>query len=264
MSATMMDVSARLASAMPTPAPKAHIQYRRNSKLDQWICFWSIPVFYVFFGLVFVCLTRTMPPPSANVSQAGAISFFQSVAGVTNTHIGFALLVFSLGFYAMNNALVVVQMKRMEGVSQAMAYAYIVVLSLGALPGCMFIAIVYSVAAMRPDRDPQLVSMLYDMGMLSYVGSLGCFVAQYVVFVIAVLLDKRRIFPKWIAYFSIWVIFTEILAGPIFAFKTGPFAWDGAISFWLGTVVWVFWQFSFTICLYKAIKRQPLDEVVPA
>ena len=126
------------------------------------------------------------------------------------------------------------------------------------------IAIVYSVAAMRPDRDPQLVSMLYDMGMLSYVGSLGCFVAQYVVFVIAVLLDKRRIFPKWIAYFSIWVIFTEILAGPIFAFKTGPFAWDGAISFWLGTVVWVFWQFSFTICLYKAIKRQPLDEVVPA
>jgi hypothetical protein len=259
-----MDISSRLRSTTPAQSSNANSLHRRNSKLDQWICFWSIPVFYVFFGIVFVYLTRTMPPPSANVGADGAIGFFQSVAGVAHTRIGFALLVFSLGFYAMNNALVVVQMKRMEGVSQAMAYAYIVVLSLGALPGCMFIAIVYAVAAMRPDRDPQLVSMLYDMGMLSYVGSLGCFVAQYVVFIVGVLLDKRRIFPKWIAYFSVWVIFTEVLAGPIFAFKSGPLAWNGAISFWLGTAVWVFWQFCFTVCLYKAIKQQPLDEVIPA
>ena len=37
--------------------------YRRESKVDQWICWWSIVIFYNLFGLIFVALTRVMPPP---------------------------------------------------------------------------------------------------------------------------------------------------------------------------------------------------------
>jgi len=32
-------------------------------KLDQLICWWSIPIFYQFFGLIFGYLTKIMGPP---------------------------------------------------------------------------------------------------------------------------------------------------------------------------------------------------------
>jgi hypothetical protein len=35
----------------------------RNRKLDQWICFWSVPFFFSLFGVVFVPLSWMMPPP---------------------------------------------------------------------------------------------------------------------------------------------------------------------------------------------------------
>ena len=98
------------------------------------------------------------------------------------------------------------------------------------------------------------------MGLLSFVGSLGCFVVQYLVFAIAIVLDKRAIFPKWLGYMSIWGLVTELVAVPIWIFRGGPYAWNGAISFWLGTVIFVVWETCLVASMYKAIKRQPLEE----
>ena len=53
-------------------------------------------------------------------------------------------------------------------------------------------------------------------------------------FAVAILLDQNGIFPKWMAYVSIWQIVTEVLAVPMFMFTAGPFAWNGSISFYDG------------------------------
>ena len=52
-------------------------------------------------------------------------------------------------------------------------------LAVGALPGCLLVAFCFLTATFRPDRDPQLLALLYDLGLLSYVGSLGCFTTAY-------------------------------------------------------------------------------------
>ena len=65
-------------------------------------------------------------------------------------------------------------MKRMS-VSPVFAYSYIASLSVGALPGCLFCGFSFLTAAYPPRRDPQLLGLLYDMGLLSFIGSLGCF-----------------------------------------------------------------------------------------
>ncbi len=95
-----------------------------------------------------------------------------------------------------------------------------------------------------------------------FIGSLGCFIVQYLVFALAILLDKNKIFPRWLAYVTIWQIVTEVLAAPVFIFKQGPFAWNGAISFWQGTAIFVVWQVCVLVMLYKAIQQQPLGEPV--
>lgn len=229
----------------------------KHPKLDQWICFWSIPVFYLLFGVIFVLLGRIMPPPTPAMSDQDIVAFMTS----PGLSLAIVLLALSLGLYALNSGLMLTQMKRMEGVSPALRYGYIAVLGVGGVPGCLFPGFMFALGAFRPEYDPAIHVMLYDLGFLCFVGSLGCFIIQYVMFAVAVFLDKRSIFPKWLGYFSIWTLVTELVAAPVFFMKSGPFAWDGLLAFYQGTVIWVAWQTCVTLYLFKAIRQQPLQEL---
>jgi hypothetical protein len=252
-------VSGASAAGASTAVGDDHRRWTQESKIDQWICWWTIPIFYNVFGLIFVALTRVMPPPRPDVGPAEIVEFFQ-VHSLT-IRIGFGLLMIAVGFTGVANGLIAVQIKRMS-VTPVFAYAYIAALAVGAVPGCLFAAFAFLAAAFRPDRDPQITVLLYDLGLLSFVGSLGCFATQNMVLALAIFLDKNGVFPKWLAYMSIWMIVTELLAGPVFIFKAGPLAWNGSISFWMGTAIFVVWEICIIRLLYSAIKRQPPDEQI--
>jgi hypothetical protein len=230
----------------------------RSPKLDQWICYWSIPFFYTVFGLIFVLLARIMPPQSPTASVEDVLGYMKA----PKLPLGIALLALTLGIASLASGVIVVQMKRMEGVSPVLPYAYLTALAVAGVPGCLFPCFVFALGAFRPEYGPQVQEMLYDLGFLSFVGSLGCFVIQYLVFAIAIFLDRRMIFPKWLGYLTIWALVTELVAMPIWITRTGPFAWDGLLSFWLGTAIFVGWEFSMCVCLYRAIKNQPLEELI--
>lgn len=237
----------------------ATVHWTRRPKIDQWICWWTIPVFYLIFGLIFVVLTRVMPPPRPDITQDQIVDFFRGNA--LTIQIGFALLMFFIGFTGVANGLIALQIKRMS-VAPVFAYGYIAALVVGAVPGCLMAAFSFLAAAFRPDRDPQLIAMLYDLALLSFVGSLGCFCTQNMVLALAIFLDRNDVLPKWLAYMSIWMIVTELLAGPVFIFPSGPLAWNGSISFYIGTVVFVVWQMSIIYLLFMTIKRQSPDEQI--
>lgn len=232
---------------------------RPQTNIDLRICFWVVPIFYSLFGLIFVPLTRVMPPPRPDVTADQMVNFLHQ-HGLT-IQIGFALLMIVIGFAGVSNGIVAYEIKRMS-VSPAFAYAYLGALAVGALPGCLMAAISFLAAVFRPDRDPQIVALLYDLTFLSFVGSLGCFSTAYLVFAIAILLDKNAVFPKWLGYISIWQLVTELLAAPVFVFRSGPLAWNGSISFWMGTAIFGFWEVCLIVLLKMAVDRQPLGEQV--
>jgi hypothetical protein len=233
---------------------------RRKRKVDLWVCWWVFPIFYTLFGLIFVLLTRVMPPPRPGVNVAQINTFFHQHA--TTIQIGFALLMVFIGLASVTNGLVAVQIKRMS-VNPGLAYAYIGTLAVGAIPGCLFAAFSFLAAVFRPDRDPHIVALLYDVGLLTFVGSLGCFTTNYLLFALAIFMDKNEIFPKWMAYIAFWQIATEILAAPVFVFYKGAFAWNGAISFYEGTVIFTVFLGCLIVLLRKAIEQQPVDETIP-
>jgi hypothetical protein len=100
------------------------------------------------------------------------------------------------------------------------------------------------------------------MALLSFVGSLGCFSTAYLVFALAIFVDKNHVFPKWLGYITIWQIVTELLAAPVFIFRAGPFAWNGSVSFWLGTAIFGVWEVCLIVLLKTAVERQPVGESV--
>ena len=229
-----------------------------DGKRDLWLCWYVFPVFYTLFGIIFVLLARVMPPPRPGVNTAQILSFFHQHR--LTIQIGFVMLLLVIGGASLTAGLVAYQMKRMT-VSPVLAYTYLATLAVGGIPGCLFAVFSFLAATLRPDRNPHLIALLYDTALLSFVGSLGCFVANYAVFAIAILLDRNRIFPQWVAYVAIWQIVTELLAAPVWVFKKGAFAWNGAISFYEGTVL--FGVFAACLIMYsrKAILAQ--DPALP-
>ena len=230
---------------------------RRNT--DLWICWWVFPAFYTLFGVIFVLLTRVMPPPRPGANTEQIVRFFAQHR--VTIQVGFVVLLIVIGFGAVQNGLVAYQMKRMS-VKPVFAYSYIATLAVGGIPGCLMAAFCFLAATFRPDRDPHLIALLYDTALLTFVGSLGCFTAQYVVFALAILLDKNRIFPSWLAYLSIWQVVTEVLAAPVFVFHKGAFAWNGAISFYEGTAIFGVYLGALIMLLRRAIQQERPGEVV--
>lgn len=236
----------------PTEAP-AEVP---GGQPDVRLVTWFFPAWYGLFGVIICVLARVTPPPRPDVSDADKVAFFAS-NGLT-IQIGFAVLLVLLGGAAITNGLVAFQMKRMSSGS-VFAYVYIGGMGVGALPGFLLVGVCFLTAAFRPDRNPEHISLLYDLGMLSYNGSLGCFTIAYLALAIAILYDKNGVFPRWFAYVSIWQVITEVIATQMFVFQSGPMAWNGSLAFWWAVVVFTVWLGALIVLLKRAAEREPHD-----
>ncbi|HET8710207.1 MAG TPA: hypothetical protein VFM32_02440 [Spongiibacteraceae bacterium] len=234
----------------------AKTPWHKNKKLDQLICFWSVPVFYNLFGLVFVPLSWMMPPRSPANSLPNVVEFMQS----PNLLIATTILILSIGLSAVGNAIYLCQMKRMS-VSPVFRMAFMAGSMTGAIVGCLFPMFCFGLGAFRPGYSPEILQMLYDFGYLSFIGSLGCFCLNWSLLALSILLDKNNILPRWLGYYTVWQYVTELFAATVWIAKTGPFAWDGLLAFWFNMVIYVPWQFIVYFCIYKAIKKQPESEL---
>jgi hypothetical protein len=239
----------------PSGSPLHRIawHWRHNPKRELWLAWWTTIGFYQLFFLAFFVLTRTQPPPSPGWEVPRVVQWF-------NHHhygllIGFGIIFLVTGMTAPTNALIAYSMRRMS-VSPAFAYSYLVLYSLSAVPGMLLMCIALTVGAMRPDRDPELISWLYDFAFLSFVGTMGVFLIGSLVWMLAILIDKNRVFPKWFGYLNLCNALTEVVVSPAWIFKRGVFAWNGLIAWWIDIVVFGFYTGVFIFLLRQMILRE--------
>lgn len=228
-----------------------------SKKLDQKICFWSIPVFYALFGLVFVPLSWMMPPRPPLATSAEIVAFMQSPSLL----VACSILILIVGLSAVGNAVYMCQMRRMA-VSPAFRFAFMAGAITGAIVGCLFPMFCFGLGAFRSGYSPEVLQLLYDFGYLSFIGCLGCFFLNWSCLGLAILLDKKRTLPAWLGYYTLWQSATEIFATTVWVSLEGPFAWNGVLAFWFNIVLYVPWQFIVYVCIYRAIQQQP-DEELP-
>lgn len=251
----------------PPPQPAAGFakiawQWRHNPKLELWLSWITIVVFYNIFGVVFFGLTRTQPPPQAWWGLARIVQWFND--NRTGLLVGFGII-FLMGSFSLGSTALIAYSVRRMSVSPAFAYSYLIIYSLAAVPGMLLTCIALVVGAMRPDRDPRLLSLLYDMGFLSFSGTMGIFLIGSVIWAVAILLDKNRVLPKWFGYLNICNALTEVVVATCCIMKSGPFAWNGVISFYINMVVFAAYTGVFITQLQKMIQREDFGTgVLPA
>ena len=85
---------------------------------------------------------------------------------------------------------------------------------------------------------------------------MGVFLVGSLVWMVAILLDKNRVFPKWFGYLNLCNALTEVVVAPAWIFQRGVFAWNGAIAWWINMVVFVIYTGVFITLLRKMIQRE--------
>lgn len=222
---------------------------------DQRICLWFVPFFGVMFLFAFWNFQGFFPPLSPTMNAEAVAAFYRDHLGQIRSSmilcniIGVSLIPFF--------TVVVVQMMRMQNASRVFAYSYLIAVING---GTLFALadLAWLNAAYRPEREPQLTMLLNDLAWFAFITPVGFVIVQNFCLAMAVYLDRgtQRVFPLWVGHFN---IVTALLVAPsAFAVmhKTGPLAWDGAISFWLHLGTYTLYVAVMFFVVRNAIKQQ--------
>lgn len=229
----------------------------------QSILLWLTPVSGILFLIGYLLFPPFSPPMSPTMTpEQVAVFFNENLAAIRGVVIYCNVIAATLvPFFA----IIAVQMLRVVNSSPVFAYAYIICAGIG-LTAFILADYCWGVAVFRPDRDPQLISLLNDMAWIFFITPAGLMVVQNLCLAISIYLDARvePVFPRWVAHFN---VVTAILLLPgAFAIlqKTGPFAWDGVLSFELRLGTFVVYVAVMFFVLRKVMHRQVADEgVIP-
>lgn len=218
---------------------------------DQKLCVWGGPFCAAALGLGLL-LAGFVPPPSPSLTADEVAALYQASPNMIRA--GMVLGLAGMAGYAAFVGVISVQLRRMQGVSRLAPYLQLGAGSIGVLT-VMFPLMIFGVAAFRPERDPRLTQMLNDVGWLVVIPAFPTFLAQFLAIALGTLQDKspKPVFPRWTAYFNVWVGLLFVPGGFAYFFRTGPFAWDGLLAFWVAAGAFFVWLVVMTPLMLKAI-----------
>lgn len=194
----------------------------------------------------------------------GASSTTQQVVDfyADNTRVIAGLVIFQLGICLVLPliALIGYHMLRMEGRYPLLALVQLVS---GAVTGALLLMpmMLMTVAAFRPDRNPELTVTLNDIAWLVFLTPIAPFIIQNLAIGIAILRDENTVIPRWAAYMNFWIA-ASFLPDPLaYFFHHGPFAWNGLLVFWLALTTYTVFLVGMGLVLRSAALRPTAEAV---
>jgi hypothetical protein len=141
----------------------------------QRILLWTAPPAVALFALAYLVFPVFSPPLSPTLTPDQVAAFFRgNVTGILGVAILGNLIACSL---VPLFAVTAVQISRVATSSTVLTYAYIICVGVGTTA---FILADYcwGMAAFRPERDPQLTSLLNDMAWFFFIAPVGTIMVQ--------------------------------------------------------------------------------------
>lgn len=221
----------------------------------QRILLWTVPPAAGLFLLAYFLFPVFDAPLSPTMTPEQVAAFFaDNVTGILGVAILCNLIACSL---VPLFAVTAVQISRIGTSSNVFTYAYMLCVGVG-LTAFILADYCWGMAAFRPERDPQLISLLNDMAWFFFIAPVGTIVVQNLCLAISIYLDARPdpIFPRWVAHFNVATAALLIPSAFSLLYKTGPLAWDGTLSFTLRLSVFAVYVVVMFIVLLRVVDRQ--------
>jgi len=226
---------------------------------SQQVLVWWALLGTVVYGLCMFFLWHMMPPPSPQWSAERIAQFYQEHS--TQVRIGAMIAGWTSAFFLALTVVIAVQIRRIErGPVWTM-----VTLAAGALTTVYLTLppICWGVAAYTPTRSPEITAIFHEFGVLTIITTDQYFVFMWVAIIVICLSSTKVVaspFPRWFGYFSAWCCLIFEAGAVAFLPRTGPFAWNGLLAFWVPFSVFGAWMIVIGVLLLKALKAQAHEE----
>jgi hypothetical protein len=219
------------------------------------LCLWAGPVFMAVFILFWGIMGHNIPPWNADLPASTVANWFRSEANTIR--FGMVVAMTCAPLYCVWGLGIGRVMTRAVGKDSLLIDLQVWGAGLTVIP-LLVTTSFWLVGAYRPDALPDTtLQLLYDMAWLLI--DLAYFTTSIQLFAVgaAFLKDRRArpLVPKWLSWYAIWVGFMFIAECLMPFFKTGPFARDGVLNFWIEFSIWFVWCPSLTVTLLVAVNR---------
>jgi hypothetical protein len=227
----------------------------KTSLKFQLISAWCGPAFLITFVVFWGVIGQNLPNPSPDLSATDLAARY--IANLNDIRLGFIMSLIIIVFYMPWSALLAAQMARIEGKFPVMAYLQLLGGGLTVMV-VSFSAFFWVTAAFRPERDPVLIQLLTDLGWLCIDLQYACTTLQMVAAAMVGLAERSKtpLFPRWACFLTIWCGLSFLPASLTGVLKTGPFAWDGMLSYYIPYFCWLCWFTVASLYMIKDVRRR--------
>ena len=218
---------------------------------------WGL-IFMAIFGVTWYFLLHMMPPPPATLTEAEVAAFY--IENGFEIKLGAMIASWTSAFMVPFGTALAIQMARLE---KGRVPAWSILAFAGGILMSMFLVfppICWGVAAFTVTRAPEVTTLMHELALLTLTTTDQFYIFQMIPAAIVSLKirehDELSGLPRWVGYMILWAAIAFEVGALAFMFKTGPFAWNGALVFWMPLIVFGIWVPVTSFVMIRALKRQ--------
>lgn len=226
-----------------------------NDHFAQYLCLCCGPLLALGFGFGFVLLGGYVPPPAPTLSATEIAGLY--AANATPIRVGmFICILAMLLLTPWGIGLALRTPARTQ--SPTLFITQICMVAMSSVVSVIS-CILWSLASFRAGTiSPEIILSINDSAWFMFLLTWPSFSVWFVLLGIGVLQDKRKNpgYPRWTAYLSFWTALLLIPGGLIPFFKTGPFAWNGLLAFYVVVIAFFIWLATMSTCAFRSLQRE--------
>ncbi|MDY6996255.1 MAG: hypothetical protein SW019_06645 [Actinomycetota bacterium] len=227
------------------------------------ILFWTLPVLAVIWISAFFLFPGFVQPMSPTMSADEVAAFYRDEAA----RIRYSMILFNWFCVGLIPVVMMLatQVHRMAHRTPILTFSLIA--CAGGPPAIFLIAnMFWLLGAFRPDRSPELTQMYNDLAWVSFTILVAYLIAQCLLVALAIHWDDQSalVLPKWFAHFNVLIAVALMPAAFTALAKSGPFAWDGLLSFWVKNIAIAVWIVVTAVVVGRTIYAQRAEDRVAA
>ena len=218
---------------------------------------WALPGVALIWIAAFLLFPGFLPPMSPQWSAHRVAAFYID----HTSRVRYSMILFNWFCVALIPILMLI-VERMRGMAhRTPVLRYCVIGVAGATPITFLTATIFwLLAAFRPYRAPALTQLYNDLAWITFTCGVPFLVALCLFIAAAVYLDQQAqpVFARWVGHFNILIAISLVPAGFAGLTLSGPFAWNGLLSFWVKNVAIALWLVVMALVVGQSIGRDRL------
>ena len=204
------------------------------------VCGWLTVAFLLLLAIGWVAISNFIPPVEVSADASVVADFYREHRD--RIQLGYVVTMLAISLWACFAAGLSALVRKIDTGDQIMAR--IVQSVMTAIVALFYVLItIWATAGFRPERAPEITQIFNDFGWMFMIWIVSITMVIWIPMGAMVLRDQSStpLLPRWYGYYC----FSEALVSSvgIFSnyFKTGPFAYDGILAFWLGMALFMSW-----------------------